>query len=216
MINMLQRKMKKKIFVFFFHYELFFNFELAMSSQNVREKRRWYSISLIECTLKRGFRCICIKKMKRWKFMKNNWLLLIIQRHLFWASNGLSQYPYNDTTQINVFCCTLCCVRMHCLRWAYYVCQRTIIIAELNHKWASAWDFQQCGMCDQQSLRSACAYAQSDQSLCLSLEYSMTVKLLTEQHLEFLSLKGGCTGSSESTLVKMSNCWKPHATAQMV
>ena len=26
--------------------------------------------------------------------------------------------------------------------------------------------FQQCGMCDQQSLRSACTYAQSDQSLC--------------------------------------------------
>ena len=32
--------------------------------------------------------------------------------------------------------------------------------------WASAWDFQQYGMFDQQSLRSACAYAQSDQSLC--------------------------------------------------
>ena len=32
--------------------------------------------------------------------------------------------------------------------------------------WASAWDFQHFGMCDQQSLRSACAYAQSDQSLC--------------------------------------------------
>ena len=31
---------------------------------------------------------------------------------------------------------------------------------------AVARDFQQCGMCDQQSLRSACAYAQSDQSLC--------------------------------------------------
>ena len=31
----------------------------------------------------------------------------------------------------------------------------------------------------------------------------MIVKLLTEHHLEFLSLKGGCTGSSESTLVKM-------------
>ena len=28
-------------------------------------------------------------------------------------------------------------------------------------------DFQQCGMYDQQSLRSACAYAQSDQSLLL-------------------------------------------------
>ena len=26
--------------------------------------------------------------------------------------------------------------------------------------------FQQCGMCDQQRLRPACAYAQSDQSLC--------------------------------------------------
>ena len=45
-------------------------------------------------------------------------------------------------------------------------------------------------MCDRQSLRSACAYAQSDQSLCLSLEYSMTVKRLTEHHLEFLGLKG--------------------------
>ena len=42
----------------------------------------------------------------------------------------------------------------------------------------------------------------------------MSVKLLTEHHLEFLSLTGGCTGSSESTLVKMSNCWKAHATAQ--
>ena len=35
--------------------------------------------------------------------------------------------------------------------------------------------FQQCGMCDQQRLRPACGYAQSDQSLCLSLEYSMSV-----------------------------------------
>ena len=30
----------------------------------------------------------------------------------------------------------------------------------------------------------------------------MTVKLLTEQYLEFLSGTGSCTGSSESTLVK--------------
>ena len=57
--------------------------------------------------------------------------------------------------------------------------------------------------------------AQSDQSLCLSLEYSLTVKLLTEQHLEFLSLKRGSTGSFESTLVKMPHCWKPHVTAQL-
>ena len=40
--------------------------------------------------------------------------------------------------------------------------------------------------------------AQSDQSLCLSLEDSLSVKLLTEHYLEFLSLKGGCTGSSVS------------------
>ena len=43
----------------------------------------------------------------------------------------------------------------------------------------------------------------------------MSVKLLTEHNLEFLSLKGGCTGSSESTLVKMSNCWKSHAAAHI-
>ena len=41
----------------------------------------------------------------------------------------------------------------------------------------------------------------------------MIVKLLTEHCLEFLRLKGGCRGSSESTLVKMSNCWKSHAPA---
>ena len=45
----------------------------------------------------------------------------------------------------------------------------------------------------------------------------MNVKLvLTEHLLEFLSLKGGCRGSSESTLVKMPHCWKSHATAQIV
>ena len=43
----------------------------------------------------------------------------------------------------------------------------------------------------------------------------MIVKLLTERHLEFLPLKGGCTGSPESTLVNMSNCWKSHALAQI-
>ena len=41
----------------------------------------------------------------------------------------------------------------------------------------------------------------------------MSVKLLTEHHLEFLSLKGMCRGSSESTHVKMPHCWKSHATA---
>ena len=44
----------------------------------------------------------------------------------------------------------------------------------------------------------------------------MSVKLLTKHHLEVLSLTGGCRGSSESTLVKMSNCWKSHATTHML
>ena len=44
----------------------------------------------------------------------------------------------------------------------------------------------------------------------------MIVKLLTEHHLELLSLKGGCTDSSESTLVKMPQCWKSHAMAQFI
>ena len=55
---------------------------------------------------------------------------------------------------------------------------------------------------------------QSDQSLCRSLDYSLGVKLLAEHHSEFLTLKGGCTGSSESTLVKMPHCWKSHVMAK--
>ena len=44
----------------------------------------------------------------------------------------------------------------------------------------------------------------------------MIVKLLTEHNLEFLRLKGGCTGSSGSTLglVKILHCWKAHLAAQ--
>ena len=36
----------------------------------------------------------------------------------------------------------------------------------------------------------------------------MIVKLLTEHHLDFLSLKEGCRGSSESKLVKATNKMK--------
>ena len=43
----------------------------------------------------------------------------------------------------------------------------------------------------------------------------MIVELLTDHHLEFLSLKGGCRGSSESTHVKMPNSLKFHVAAQM-
>ena len=44
----------------------------------------------------------------------------------------------------------------------------------------------------------------------------MIVKLLTERHLEFLGLKGGCRGLSESTHVKMPHCWKSHALAHII
>ena len=44
----------------------------------------------------------------------------------------------------------------------------------------------------------------------------MIDKLLTEHHLEFVSLKGGCRGSSESTHVKMPHCWKSHAVAHFL
>ena len=43
----------------------------------------------------------------------------------------------------------------------------------------------------------------------------MIVKLLTEHHLQFLNLKGGYRGLSESTHVKMPHCWKSHALAQI-
>ena len=44
----------------------------------------------------------------------------------------------------------------------------------------------------------------------------MNVKLLNDHLLRFLSLKGGCTGSSESSHVKMPHCWKSHAAAHVV
>ena len=42
----------------------------------------------------------------------------------------------------------------------------------------------------------------------------LCLKLLTEHHLEFVSLKGGCTGSSKSTLVKMPHCVAAHFMMQ--
>ena len=42
----------------------------------------------------------------------------------------------------------------------------------------------------------------------------MSFKLLTEHHLAFLSFKGDCAGSSETTLVKIPHCWKSHVGTQ--
>ena len=46
----------------------------------------------------------------------------------------------------------------------------------------------------------------------------MTVKLLTEQHFEFLNLTGDYTGSSQSQslLFKMPHSWKSPVEAQML
>ena len=43
----------------------------------------------------------------------------------------------------------------------------------------------------------------------------MTAKLLTEPHLRFLSLRVGCPGSSESTVVKIPHCWKSRVKAHL-
>ena len=43
----------------------------------------------------------------------------------------------------------------------------------------------------------------------------MNIKLLNEHNLEFLSLKEGYTGSSESIHFKMPHCWKSHVTAHL-
>ena len=43
----------------------------------------------------------------------------------------------------------------------------------------------------------------------------MIIKLLTQHPLEFQSLKGGYTGSSESIDVKMPHCWKSHVMAHL-
>ena len=43
----------------------------------------------------------------------------------------------------------------------------------------------------------------------LSYEYSLIVKLLTEHHLEFLSL------TEAGPSLQLSNCWTSHATAQI-
>ena len=49
----------------------------------------------------------------------------------------------------------------------------------------------------------------------LKVLWLLHCKLLTEQHLEFLSFKAGCAGSSKSTLAKMPYCRQSHVTAHI-
>ena len=48
-----------------------------------------------------------------------------------------------------------------------------------------------------------------------SFEYFRTLRPLTEYHLEFLSLKGGCTGLFDSIHVKIQHGWKSHIATQI-
>ena len=44
----------------------------------------------------------------------------------------------------------------------------------------------------------------------------MFLKQLAKNHLDFFfCLKGGCTGLSESTLVKIPHCWKSYVVAHL-
>ena len=73
----------------------------------------------------------------------------------------------------------------------------------------------------------------ADQSLCMSLEYSMSVKLLTKSKPKKYTFQNAtlleitCLGSyciamhcielyAISTLVKMPHCWKSHVSAHIV
>ena len=68
-------------------------------------------------------------------------------------------------------------------------------------------------MCDQPAHMSSLIRAFA--SLLNVLNTLWMLLLLTDNHLEFLSLKGGCTCSSKSTLVKMPHCWKSHVTGRV-
>ena len=82
-----------------------------------------------------------------------------------------------------------------------------VSIPDLYNLITMTWDFQQCKMCDQQRLRPAAHTRRLIRAFASRL---VSAKLLPEHHLEFLGLIGGCTGSSESTLVKILHCWKSH------
>ena len=44
----------------------------------------------------------------------------------------------------------------------------------------------------------------------------MNTKLLTKHNLKPLYLKGGCRGSSESTIDNMPHCWKSRVTVHII
>ena len=76
--------------------------------------------------------------------------------------------------------------------------------------------FQHCGMCNQQSLRSACAYAQSDQNLYLSFEYSMMFSYQINIIWSFKAKYEAAQVRLSLHLSKMPHCLKSHDTVLLM
>ena len=72
----------------------------------------------------------------------------------------------------------------------------------LSFKLASTWQNQRNGMCVQQRLRSASAFAQSDQSLCCALNGQLRAQCFFMRTRKTLIKLGGCPDWSESSLGK--------------
>ena len=84
---------------------------------------------------------------------------------------------FADDVNINpVYLSRAIIIWVNCLNWLENIivldhvlsisCQLIWELTNDHRVYAVTIDFQQCGMCDQQSLRSVYAYAQSDQSPC--------------------------------------------------
>ena len=124
------------------------------------------SVLYLLCLCARLF--ICALWSPAWKGL-TSWLSFVVSTCEFvtfplvsWARNGTWLYRFLIFAPL----LTLNVIIMHiCSSEPFYWFIAHTSKTKLHIKWATAWDFQQCGMCEQQSLRSACAYAQPDQSL---------------------------------------------------
>ena len=100
--------------------------------------------------------------------------------------------------------------------WVFTVCPSTYVGVTSRQRvniWAATWDFQQCGMCNQQSLIYACTLRSLIRAFVSPLHILWVVSYW--DHLDFLSIKAGYTGSSESTLVKLPHCWKSNVAVHI-
>ena len=77
-----------------------------------------------------------------------------------------------------------------CFRFALLCCYLLFALYDKCYL-SQCMGLRQWGICDQQSLRSACSSAQSDLGVCLLLEYYVTVGLLTGRRFGFLCHGGG-------------------------